>query len=199
MRDGNDRLWRVKWGAEARAWNDNPFLGTPQLSGLKVVNMLLSYWDTKDRRDVSRGSNTAIFEYRVPRKAREAQYLITDWGGAMGRWGSNIVSRGRWDVEGFEAQTSGFVTGVTDGFVGFGYQGQRTAEIARGITVEDAAWFYGHASRQTESALRTGLVASGATDEEAVRFAGALVNRIQQIGHACGCARGEARRTMKAG
>ena len=81
------------------AWDDNPFLGTPQLSGLKIVNMLLSNWDTKDRRDVSRGSNTAIFEHRVSRWGREARYLITDWGGAMGKWGSNVVSRGRWDVE----------------------------------------------------------------------------------------------------
>ena len=50
--------------------------------------MLLADWDTKDRRDVARGSNTAIFEHRVSRWRREARYLITDWGGSMGRWGS---------------------------------------------------------------------------------------------------------------
>jgi hypothetical protein len=266
VRDANGRLWRVKWGHEARpeafavrfawalgyfaevthfvpggaieeavdlqrartcvghngtfsdarfeledpavrmyfdehswAWNDNPFVGTAQLNGLKIVNMLLSNWDTKDRRDVSRGSNTAIFEHRVSRWGREARYLISDWGGAMGRWGSNVVSRGRWDVEGFEAQTQGFVTGVTDAFVNFGYQGQRTAEIARGITVDDAAWFYGHAARLTESALRGGLLASGASGDEAARFARALIDRIQQIGHAAGCRTEEARRTIKAG
>src|SRR5215217_5197373 len=32
------------------AWNDNPFVGTPQLNGLKVLVMLLADWDTKDRR-----------------------------------------------------------------------------------------------------------------------------------------------------
>lgn len=267
VRDGNDRLWRVKWGHEAKpeafaarfawalgyfaevthfvqhgtieqavdlqrgrhsvgedgtfrdarfeledpsvrmffgehswAWDDNPFLGTPQLNGLKIVNMLLSNWDTKDRRDVSRGSNTAIFEHRVSGWTREARYLITDWGGAMGRWGSNVVSRGRWDVEGFEAQAAGFVTGVTDGFVGFGYQGQRTSEIARGITVDDAACFYAYAGRLTESGLRDGLAASGATAEEAARFARALMDRIEQIGRAAGCTtKEEPRRTMKAG
>ena len=87
------------------AWNDNPFVGTPQLNGLKVLVMLLADWDTKDRRDVARGSNTAIFEHRVGRWRREARYLITDWGGSMGRWGGNVVTRGRWDPEGFEAQT----------------------------------------------------------------------------------------------
>ncbi len=190
---------RMHFNEHSWAWNDNPFLGTPQLNGLKIVNMLLSNWDTKDRRDVSRGSNTAIFEYHVSRWEREARYLITDWGGAMGKWGSNVVSRGRWDVEGFEAQTPGFVTGVSDGFLNFGYQGQRTAEIARGITVEDAAWFYGYAGRLAESALRGGLTACGATAEEAARFARALVDRIQQIGRAAGCTTEEARRTIRAG
>jgi hypothetical protein len=168
------------------AWNDNPFLGTPELSGLKMVNMLLSNWDTKDRRDVSRGSNTAIFEYRLSRSRREARYLISDWGGAMGRWGTNVVSRGRWDVAGYEAQTPDFVTGVADGFVQFSYQGQRTAEIARGITVADAAWFYAWAARLTEGALCSGLIASGASEEEAGRFARALLDRIRQIGAVAG-------------
>jgi hypothetical protein len=45
----------------------NPFIGTKQLDGLKIVVMLLSNWDSKDRRDVSRGSNTAIFEHRISR------------------------------------------------------------------------------------------------------------------------------------
>jgi hypothetical protein len=117
----------------------------------------------------------------------------------MGKWGSNLVSRGRWDVDGFEAQTPGFVTGVSDGFMNFGYQGQRTAEIARGITVEDAVWFYGYAGRLTEAALRGGLIACGATADEADRFSRALVDRIQQIGKAAGCTREEPRRTIKAG
>ena len=44
-----------------------------ELNGLKILVMLLSNWDTKDRRDVARGSNTAIFEHRVsPLAARGA-------------------------------------------------------------------------------------------------------------------------------
>jgi hypothetical protein len=92
-----DRSVRMLFNEHSWSWHDNPFVGTKQLSGLKIVIMLLSNWDTKDRRDVSRGSNTAIFEYTVSRWAREARYLITDWGGAMGKWGATIVSRGRWD------------------------------------------------------------------------------------------------------
>ncbi len=181
-----DRSVRMLFNEHSWAWDDNPFVGTSQLNGLKIVNMLLSNWDTKDRRDVSRGSNTAIFEYRTSRWSREACYLITDWGGAMGRWGTNVVSRGRWDPEGFEAQTAHFVTGVRDGWVNFGYQGQRTGEIARGISVADVAWFYEYARRLTLASVRTGLLTCGATEEEATRFAAAIIERVRQLGEAAG-------------
>src|SRR5258705_10827420 len=108
------------------AWHDNPFVGTRQLDGLKIVVMLLSNWDSKDRRDVSRGSNTAIFEYPVSRFASEARYLITDWGGAMGKWGTRIVSRDRGELAAFEAETPGFVAAGRDQAVDIGYQAQRS-------------------------------------------------------------------------
>jgi hypothetical protein len=77
---------------------------------------------------------------------------------------------------------------VRDGFVNFGYQGQRTAEIARDITVEHAAWFFRYARRLTEPALRQGLLACGATPDEADVFARSLVERIRQVGEASGLA-----------
>jgi hypothetical protein len=176
-----DRSVRLFFDEHSWAWNDNPFVGTKQLDGLKIVMMLLSNWDSKDRRDVARGSNTAIFEYRVSRFESEARYLIIDWGGSMGKWGTLVVSRNRWDVDGFEAQTPAFITAVHDGVVDFGYQGQRTAEIARGIPVDHVRWFYKRARRITERALREGLLVSGATGEEAARFARALMIRIQAL------------------
>jgi len=176
-----DRSVRMFFGEHSWSWNDNPFVGTPQLSGLKIITMILSNWDTKDRRDVARGSNTAIFEHRVSPFGREARYLITDWGGAMGKWGTSVISRGRWDPDGFEAQTPQLVTGVEDGIVQFGYVGQRTADVAYDIPVEHVAWFYERAKQLTEPLLREGLLASGATNEEASRFARALLERIRQL------------------
>jgi hypothetical protein len=163
------------------AWNDNPFLGTRELNGLKVIVMLLSDWDTKDRRDVARGSNTAIFEHRIGRFRREARYLITDWGGSMGRWGSNIVTRGRWDPAGFEAQTPTFVTGVEDGFVKFGYVGQRTADVAEGIQTSDVRWLLGYLGAVSDHQMADALRASGAADDELAAFGGALRARINQL------------------
>jgi hypothetical protein len=147
--------------------------------------MLLSNWDTKDRRDVARGSNTAIFEMRDSRRPfapREARYLITDWGGSMGKWGANIVNRDRWDPDGFEAQTPAFATAVQDGVVSFGYAGQRTADIAGGIKIEHARWFHGIAGRLSERQLVDALAASGASEDEQTRFARSIIARIRQLG-----------------
>jgi hypothetical protein len=163
------------------AWNDNPFVGTRELHGLKMIVMLLSNWDTKDRRDVARGSNTAIFEHRVSRWRREARYLITDWGGSMGRWGSNIVTRGRWDPDGFAAQTPQFVAGVQNGTILFGYAGQRTADMSGGIRIEDAEWLCRFLGRVTDAQLRDALLASGGSQEDAVSFASSLRARIVQL------------------
>lgn len=184
----DDPAVRKMFEEHSWAWNDNPFVGTPQLNGLKVLVMLLSNWDTKDRRDVARGSNTAIFEHRLSRWRREARYLITDWGGSMGRWGSNLVTRGRWDPAGFEAQTPDFVRAVDQGSVQFGYAGQRTADVAEDIAVADLTWLYRYLGRVSDRQLRDALGASGANDEDTEQFTRAIRERITQLGRACGAA-----------
>ncbi len=178
----DDPAVRKMFDEHSWAWDDNPFIGTRELTGLKILIMLVSNWDIKDRRDVARGSNTAIFEHRDHRGRTEARYLLTDWGGSMGRWGASVATRGRWDLEGFEAQTPGFITGVNDGVVLFGYTGQRTAEIVGDIPVDHARWFYTYAKRLHEPYLKAALTASGATEDEATRFSRALTNRVEQLG-----------------
>ena len=162
------------------AWSDNPFVGSRELNGLKIVMMWLSNWDAKDVRDVALGSNTAIFEHRLPGGGREARYLITDWGGALGRWG-NIVRRGRWDCAGFAEQTPAFVQGVDGEFVRWGYSGQRTADIAGDIRVSDVRWLLGYLGRLRAEQIGDAVRASGGTPEEIACFSRALMDRVNQL------------------
>ena len=163
------------------AWNENPFVGTRELNGLKILFMLLSNWDNKDVRDVARGSNTAIFEHKLSDGSRESRYLIIDWGGAMGKWGTNIVSRGTWDCAGFESQNADFVRQNEDGSLQWGYQGQRTEDISSGIDVKDVEWFCSYAGRLTDAQILDALHASGANTEEAQCFARALRERMDKL------------------
>jgi hypothetical protein len=162
------------------SWNDNPFVGTRELNGLKIMLMLTSNWDNKDVRDVARGSNTAIFHHRLGDGGIEARYLIIDWGATMGRWGT-FVSRAKWDPAGYEAQTQEFVKGVENGTVKWGYVGQRTEDATDGISVEDVRWLYRYVGRITDEQIRDGLLASGATAEEVESFSRSIRERINQI------------------
>jgi len=163
------------------SWTDNPFVGSVELAGLKVLLMLISNWDNKDQRDVARGSNTAIYVTRVSRWKREAQYLIVDWGGSMGRWGNTVVTRGRWDADGFAAQTPHFVTGVVNGFVQFGYTGQRTGDARANIRPEDVRWLCRYLGRISDGQFRAALEASGATAGEVESFGASLRSRVEQL------------------
>ncbi|MBY0497498.1 MAG: hypothetical protein K2Y23_25115 [Cyanobacteria bacterium] len=171
--------------AHGWAWHDNPFVGTHELNGLKILMMLMSNWDNKDVRDTARGSNTAIFEYPASGStAAEARYLIIDWGAALGAWGATVLKRGRWDPEAFAAQNAQFITGVEGDLVQFGYQGQRTADLTANITRADVAWFVRVAERATDDHLRAALRASGATNEETDLFTAALRARLDQLRNA---------------
>jgi hypothetical protein len=164
------------------AWNDNPFVGTRELNGLKIVMMLLSNWDNKDVRDVARGSNTAIFEHRIARGVLEARYLIIDWGAALGAWGSNALKRGRWDPAAYAAQNSQFILGVDEDHVQWGYKGQRTADAVADITRHDVAWIYGYLGGLTDEQIAAGLRASGGTESEIADFTRALRERLDRLG-----------------
>lgn len=164
---------------EGWRWDQNPLVGTREFNGLKIVMMLTSNWDNKDVRDANRGSNTAILEYQEGDRT-ERRYMITDWGGSMGKWGG-VFSRQKWDAKGYEKQTEDFIKGVKDGFVEFGYSGQHTGEFKHRISVSDVKWLMGYIGRITDQQIRDGLNASGATPDEVQVFTRAIRNRIEQM------------------
>jgi len=177
-----DELGVVKhFDEHSWAWNDNPFVGTPELNGLKIVMMLLSNWDNKDVRDVARGSNTAIFEYRMDRHVLEARYLIIDWGAALGTWGSHALSRGRWDCRAYAAQNNQFVLGLDGETVLWGYKGQRTNDAITAITRGDVQWLYTYLGGLTDAQLAAGLRASGGTETDIEGFTDALRERLIRL------------------
>jgi hypothetical protein len=166
--------------AHSWSWADNPFVGSPELNGLKIVMMWVSNWDAKDVRDVARGSNTAIFEYPGPAGMREARYLVIDWGGALGRWGG-IATRGRWDCYAFAEETAAFVSGVEGDVVTFGYTGQHTADIAQGIRVSDVQWLMRRLDALSEAQIAEAVRVSGGTAEEVAVFSRALRGRLDML------------------
>jgi hypothetical protein len=157
------------------SWLTNPFVGTKELNGLKIMLMLTSNWDNKDVRDISRGSNTAILV-----TPNEATWVFTDWGATMGAWGGGM-HRSKWNSFDYERQTKDFVKGVKNGTVEWGYSGQHSEEFTTGIPIAHVKWLMQYLGRITDDQLRAGLMASGADSSEVKRYSAAIRNRINQL------------------
>ena len=156
------------------SWEKNPFVGTPQLNGLKIVTMLLSNWDNKDSRDAWRGSNNSVF-----RDGSRYLYFVDDWGGSMGR-AASLFTRSKWDAGDYYRQSPKFVR-VKDGELDWGYRGAHTDSMTDEIRVSDIRWLLRYLGRLSDAQLRAGLLASGATHREAALYTKALRLRIRQL------------------
>jgi hypothetical protein len=160
------------------AWNDNPFVGTQELNGLKVLVMLTSNWDAKDGRDAE-GSNTAVYS-KPGSDAGQLYYALEDWGSAMGKWGG-FFGRDKWDPAGYREQTKGFARGTPGQTIEWGYRGKHDKDIRSGISADDVRWLLTYLSPVTDEKLRAGLRASGATEAEIDIYTRSMRDRIAQL------------------
>ncbi len=167
---GDEQSWR---------WDQNPFVGSKELNGLKVMMMLVSNWDSKDQRDADRGSNTKLFVVNT-RSGTETRYVVSDWGGTMGKWGG-IFRRAKWDCDGYAGQSDDFVKGVKNGVVEFGYAGQHTETIKDGIPLAHVQWLLTYLGRLSDAQIRAALRASGASPGDEECFTRAVRSRISRL------------------
>jgi len=162
---------------ETWSWNDNPFIGSHELNGLKILLMLTSNWDAKDARD-GKGSNTSV--YQKPGSAGQLYYAFDDWGATLGKWGG-FFQRDKWDPDGFRAQTRNFARTASNQTIEWGYRGKHGKEVTSGISTGDVRWLLTYLSRVTDDELRAGLRASGASGLAIETYTRCLRQRIQQL------------------
>ena len=171
LRSGDPKyLNNINWN-----WDQNPFMGTPQLNGLKIMMMLVSNWDDKDFRDAaSRGGNTAIYQ-----QGDRYIFFIDDWGASFGSWGK-FFTRSKWKPNEYLGESHDFVKGLNIG-IQWGYSGQHTDLMTQGVRPSDARWLMQYLGKITDEQMREGLLASGATHEEARQCLEGLKLRIAQL------------------
>jgi hypothetical protein len=183
-RDGSFRGGRFKLhvkgsadddGSETWSWNANPFVGSRELGGLKILVMLTSNWDTKDARDGKGSSNTGIIH-----SGSNAQYAVTDWGATFGKYGT-FFRRNRWDWGGYRIQTANFVKMSKAGALEWGFKGKHTQDITTGVGVADVVWLDRYLSQITDEDLAAGFAASGASQPVAREYSRLMRERILQL------------------
>jgi hypothetical protein len=150
------------------AYDDNPFVGTRQLNGLLVYQVMLGNSDLKPNQNV-------IYTLSQRVEGAKRWYVSRDLGQTFGRTGTIAAPRG--DIDVFE-QTR-FITGVVDGRVQFEYQG-RHEQLFDNISVADVNWICRQLSRLTDRQLADAFRAGGYTGPLANRFIRRLKQKIAE-------------------
>ncbi|MEK6321822.1 MAG: hypothetical protein AABN33_09065 [Acidobacteriota bacterium] len=164
------------------AWETNPFIGTRELQGLKVVMALINNWDLKT------DNNKIVQPDKKSGGDRDSRiYYVADLGGTLGSTGSfftklpffgNAPAGSKGDPDGYSTQI--FIDGVTNGQVAFHYQG-KDPKVLEGVTVENARWMGNLLGRLSEKQLSDAFRAGGFSDSEVTMYARAIRDRINQL------------------
>jgi hypothetical protein len=154
-------------------WEENPFVGTREFKGLRVMMALINNWDLKD-------SNNAILRTRG-----SSRYVVSDLGSSFGKLpiaSAPLLNRfGRSVNDPADFAKSTFIHGVeSDGEIDFYYKA-KGKELLKGITVEDARWIGELLSRLSDRQISDAFRAANYTPSQVTLLTRAIRGRIRQL------------------
>lgn len=151
-------------------WASNPFSGTNEFQGMKVLMSLMNNWDLKD------DNNKIIFVPNGP-AGPELRYILSDLGATFGKTGG-FLSRSRNKPEDFAK--SRFVEGVDGNKVRFSYSGKNSSLFAD-VTVEQAKWIGSWLSRLSNQQISDAFRAANYSPDEVQLLTSSVRARIDQL------------------
>src|SRR5205814_1684834 len=176
---------------DSKTWDgyDNPFVGTREFNGLRVMMALVNNWDLK-----------AINNDATGTLVDEGQYGISDLGATFGRTG-NSLTRSKGVLKDYA--NSQFIEKVTPAYVDFGMHSRpffisvlnfrnyrfrtRMEGVVKRIPIADARWIGDRLGRLSPGQIRDAFSAAGFSPAEADAYAQVLALRIaalQKLGDA---------------
>ncbi|HEY1577764.1 MAG TPA: hypothetical protein VGF82_11915 [Terracidiphilus sp.] len=168
------------------SWYKNPFIGTKQFNGLRVMMAVMNNWDLKD-------VNNAVYE---DKDSGRDTLLVSDLGACFGTNGlSYSKSRSKGDVDTFAK--SKFIIRKTDREVDFGtpaapnailapkvkqYQMRRDLEwIGQQIPIADARWIGSLLKQLTHQQLVDAFRAGQFQPDEIEKYVDVIERRINEL------------------
>ncbi|MFY9556332.1 MAG: hypothetical protein WAV47_16585 [Blastocatellia bacterium] len=152
-------------------WNENPFVGTPQLQGLKTLMVLIGNWDIKDN------NNRIVRVRNADTGETELRYIVSDLGATLGKTGW-IMGRSRNEPRDFVQAK--FIDTVKNNRVDFHYSGKRK-DVFDDITIDQARWIGQLLSRLSDEQLKDAFRAANYSPEQVEMLAGTVRARIDQL------------------
>ena len=170
------------------SWKDNPFVGTRELNGLKVLMALLKNWDVKStNNEIARRVSGGQSGMRI--------YYVSDLGASLGQTGTWIHkiplfndlpasfgfggSEAKGDPEAFAKEK--FIKGVKEGNVVFYHRRARGQSMLKDIPIADARWMGGLLGQLSTKQLADAVRAGGYEGSEAAIYVRVLRERINQL------------------
>jgi hypothetical protein len=167
-------------------WRDNPFSGTREFNGLRVIMALLNNWDLKD-------VNNAIY---ADKKKGGETYAVADLGASFGAPGFAFpTSKSRNNLKTYSE--SKFITRITPEYVDFSAPARpalvrlvdppdfikrlRLRSIGRRIPREDARWIGDLLARLSRHQIADAFRAAGYTPGEVDTFTAIVQRRIAEL------------------
>jgi hypothetical protein len=148
------------------SYADNPFLGTPPLTGLLVLQAMLGNSDLKP-------DNNMRYTLDRPVEGAKQWYVARDLGHTFGRTG--VVGAPRDDIDVFDETP--FILGVTNGRVKLDYRGLHSS-LFKDIKVQDVRWICRRLAALTDRQWADAFRAGGYPEATAQRYIRRLKQKI---------------------
>jgi hypothetical protein len=172
------------WG-----WHNNPFTGTREFNGLRVMMALVNNWDLKDQ-------NNSIYEEKDDGQDPSWHYMVSDLGGSFGTTGlsfpnshskgnlpayshSKFIKRVRGERVDFNVPTRPNLWHLVDPkeFT----SRMRLRWIGHDIPRADARWIGHLLSQLSRDQIRQAFRAAGYSPKEVEQFADVMEERINEL------------------
>ena len=154
------------------SWEKNPFRGTRELDGLKVLMVLINNWDLKDENNVI---------LHAP-GAGELRYAISDLGATFGKSGGPgffwRLTRSR--SEPADYADSKYIDRVEDGYVDFDFTG-KNERLFEKVRVEHARWIGERLARLSDGQLAAIFRSANYTPQQTRLLTRVVRARIEQL------------------
>jgi hypothetical protein len=160
-------------------WKQNPFIGTNELQGLKILMVFLNNWDIVDVQ------NKVIEVDHGNRK--ETEYIVSDLGSTFGRLGNNnlpvIYRFGRSVNKPQHYIKSKFVKDVKDGRIVLAYKGKNRG-LFKDITVPQARWLANLLTKLSDKQIQDAFLAANYSQGDLSTLTTAVKNKIAELDRA---------------
>lgn len=164
-------------------WRDNPFTGTNELQGLKIMMVFFLNWDLLDMQNkVIRVKNGDVVEH---------DYIISDLGATFGKVGNNNVPifyrLGRKTDKPEVWSDAGFIKTVENGRIQFDFKG-KSHDIMDDITVSQGRWLADRLLQITDKQLADVFRAANYSPDESSVLINAFKARVAELDKATAAA-----------